>query len=544
MKFSARRIGGALVILLVLLLFASAAFGVLAAGAEPSAAGGRLVTILTVLFASGALASFLNLFAARRGLYATATLLLVVLASGALCVLVAALRAPSGPSAAAPGAASCFWLILASALLLVYPLSCAGRKPEEEMLNAPRLLLALIYTGLLASGVTALILFSGPSQAFGRLAARLPLLGLALSAVGLILVILRCRTGAQGLASLLCLSLAPVHLLAAFCLMPGGGPAMAACRYGVHVLWAGAAGCGLALLTADRRYFSPLRSSPVYHLAAAAALSAVILAALGLVGAVARTVGKQEAPDPCPAVHDAGELKLPSAPGGYCPGSLPDPASHFWIGEPGHTRLAALGKKMGPALEEGVRSLAIRVSTPGGAVRAVTLDLAARLAEPGSGECGTIEVLRFPWQPPAEEIDLALTFPLCPGAEMWPDSADECRKVVIGRAPPEHATGGGGCKSPSRFTLLPLSLGPDGPRLAVDGKEAAAALPGIASIEAEIRNRYTIGQRIGSALVLVVDPEKGGTLQDLVDLITLLRWRNVPVVDLLWIKGWETSGEP
>jgi hypothetical protein len=545
MTVSARKIGGALVILLILLLHASAAFHVLASGSGRSAAGDLSVTILTVLFAAGAMAPFINLFAIRRGLYATATLLLIVIAAGSLCILWVTLRQPSGAAAAGLHAASCFWLILASGLLLVFPLSCTGRGPDEEVLSRPVVSVSLLYTALLSSCAAALIVFSGTSQACGRLVSRMPALGLVLSAAGLILVIRRCRSSSQGPLSLLCLSLAPALMLAAFCLMPcGNGHLMPACRAMSHVFWAAAGGCALALATAGRRTFSPLRSQRVYHFAAVSALSAVILAALGWTAASGKPSEGPYLPDPCGRQQEAGDMELPSAPNGYCPESLRDPAFH-WISEPGSARLTSIGDKIGPALAGGTRSLAIRVSTPAGAVRAVTLDLASRSVEPGSEDCESIEVLRFPWQPPAEEIDLPLTFPLCPGAEMWPGSAEACRKIVIGPADPDRAVGGGGCKSPSRFTLLPLSLAPGGPLLA-PGEEGGAALriKDIAAIETEVWKRYTVGQRIGTALVLVVDPEKGGTLQDLVDLVTMLRWRNVPVADLLWIRGWETSGDP
>ncbi|MFH1435182.1 MAG: hypothetical protein ABIJ56_05665 [Pseudomonadota bacterium] len=242
----------------------------------------------------------------------------------------------------------------------------------------------------------------------------------------------------------------------------------------------------------------------------------------------------------CPGGKAAGDMNIPSAPLGFCPMPRTGDSTVLRVVEPPDLPLAELDKIIRSS--KGVRELAIHVKSPAGGLRVIPLVLPRKAENPGVRECPLEKEIEFHWLPPAEDTEYPIIYPLCAGSETLPRESHECLTVRIAPAPAGAApSGGGGCKSPNHSELVFIKFGEGGKVSARFHPEAESAeLSCAGAVNTFLAGKVTLNRRMSRAVIAVIDPT-AGTLQDLVDAIMALRWRNAPIVDRLWVKGWERT---
>ena len=542
-----------------------------------------IVVVVTAIAAAAAVLVWVGLYSERKMFrdHKEAGFLLILLSSS-LYILVETyglLRAVGPGGQASPDAVGCsaealnaatgFWAVCMAGVLLAAAISCLSsmnrEKAKASLTAAALAALPVVVTGFTLAAIVSYVHFSGMPARMAAAWLVLPASGLAVSLACFYFILKTGNRGPWTAFAMLFISLSHFCLFAGLYLIggieglrsPGGivqtviilflcvgsGFATLFSLHAVHVkagVRGGFSRYGIVTVLVIAFVFSFWKSVEVKSRAAALVSGAGTNESQD--AAVMIDPFRLRLPasklDSCPGGKAAGGWDIPSAPLGLCPVARTDDPTILTLVEARDIPLAELGKVVRSS--KNVKELAIHVKSPTGRLRVIPLLLPRKVEKFRFRECPVENELEFHWAPPAEDTEYPIIYTLCAGAETLPRKSHACLIVRVAHVPPGAApSGGGGCKSPNHAELVYLEFGEGGKVFArFHPEEKYVELSDADAVNTFLAGKLTLNMRMNRAVIAVIDPT-AGTLQDLVDAIVALRWKNAPIVDRLWIEGWE-----
>jgi|GEM_PF-4754478 len=240
----------------------------------------------------------------------------------------------------------------------------------------------------------------------------------------------------------------------------------------------------------------------------------------------------------CKEIKYPSSASIPLTSGGLCPEFLNITGNKYLISEKQNTPI----KKFTSIVKhKKVKKFAIEVKDPSNHMRILLYDLPKISMLTGNNQCPALKKFEFQWKPPFEPSDDPMTFPLCPGAQIYGKGEDECTLIEVtisGTQPPQT---GGGCRSPANFRNLTLKKDENrGFLINLSELDSPIHIFKIPSIRTILWNKTTLSMRLRNAFIITIDANSF-SLQELVDLINEIYYSKIPLADFLYVKEWEIS---